>query len=98
MFQERQAEKEGEAGDGGKSMSQGKKEEGRKAIVKKCRIHRVQVHPLALGGPGSPIFIILRYLLPICGSPWGGPGAPLFSLSWPAVAVDNSCDDGRDDY
>ena len=55
MFQERQAEKEGEAGDGGKSMSQGKKEEGRKAIVKKCRIHRVQVHPLALGGPGPPL-------------------------------------------
>ena len=34
-------------------------------------------------GPGGPVEAPP-------GGPWGGPGAPLFSLSWAAVAVDNT--------
>ena len=48
-------------------------------------------------GPWGPIF---RYFCPIFGAlggPWGTPGGalgpPIFSLSWAAVAADNSCDE-----
>ena len=51
-------------------------------------------------GPGGPWGSMGLYFSPIFGSlgpplggPWGGPVAPLFSLSWAAVAADNSRDD-----